>query len=70
MDSHRILARRLLLDPCVLCRAGLDKFCIGDVRVEPGESVAVQYQQPAEQQQFYTILRQRVEKYFRKNEVR
>ena len=50
-------------------RAVLDKFCIGDVAAEPGECAAVQYQQPAEQQQFYTVLRQRVEKYFRKNEV-
>lgn len=50
-------------------RAVLGKFCIGDVAAEPGECGAVQYQQPAGQQQFYTVLRQRVERYFRKNEV-
>ena len=50
-------------------RAVLDKFCIGTIAAEPGECAAVQYQQPAEQQQFYTVLRQRVEKFFRKNEV-
>lgn len=49
-------------------RAVLDKFCVGYVAAEPGECAAVQYQQPAEQQ-FYTVLRQRVEKYFRKNKV-
>ena len=50
-------------------RAVLNKFCVGDVAAEPGECAAVQYQEPAEEQQFYTVLRQRVEKYFRKNEV-
>ena len=51
------------------CRAVLEKFYIGDVAREPSEAAAVRYQQPAEQQQFYTVLRQRVEKYFRKNAV-
>ena len=36
---------------------------------EANEIAAVAYQQPAEQQQFYPVLRQRVEKYFRKNQV-
>lgn len=52
-----------------ILRAVLDRFCVGDVAAEPGEYAAVQYQQPAEQQQFYHVLRQRVEKYFRKNKV-
>ncbi|KAL3153887.1 hypothetical protein ABBQ32_013456 [Trebouxia sp. C0010 RCD-2024] len=50
-------------------RAVLDKFCIGNVVAGPGECAAVQYHQPAAQRQFYTVLRQRVDKHFRKNEI-
>ena len=52
-----------------LCRLLLEKLYIGEVAADAGEAKAVEFQQPPEHQQFYTVLRQRVEKYFRKNEV-
>lgn len=51
------------------CRAVLQKFYIGNLARQAGEVAAVTYQQPPEEQQFYTVLRQRVERHFRKNEV-
>jgi predicted Fe-S protein YdhL (DUF1289 family) len=47
----------------------LQKFYIGNLARQAGEVAAVTYQQPPEEQHFYTVLRQRVERYFRKNEV-
>ena len=55
--------------PTLCCRAVLQKFYIGNLARQAGEVAAVTYQQPPEEQQFYTVLRQRVERYFRKNEV-
>lgn len=47
----------------------LEKLYVGDVATGAGEAQAVTFQQPPEHQQFYHVLRQRVERHFRKNEV-
>ena len=59
----------LVCNTSLCCRAVLQKFYIGNLARQAGEVAAVTYQQPPEEQQFYTVLRQRVERYFRKNEV-
>jgi len=71
-QSYALQAPTLRLSfaiPTFCCRAVLQKFYIGNLVRQPGEVAAVTYQQPPEQQPFYTVLRQRVERYFRKNEV-
>lgn len=55
------------LNSAVACRSVLEKFYIGDVAA--GEATPTTYQQPGAQERFYPVLRQRVEKYFRKNGV-
>jgi hypothetical protein len=73
--SHYFL--RLLLAPrthsrLFLRRRVLDKFCIGDVALGPGEELAVvEFEHDSEEgERFFLTLRQRVEKYFRENKVR
>nr|ADB81956.1 delta 5 desaturase [Lobosphaera incisa]AEU04699.1 fatty acid delta-5-desaturase [Lobosphaera incisa]AID50177.1 delta-5 fatty acid desaturase [Lobosphaera incisa] len=51
-------------------RAVLDKFYIGEVDVRPGdEQFLVAFEEDTEEGQFYTVLKKRVEKYFRENKL-
>lgn len=53
-------------------RLVLEKFCIGELAEadrEGGSGAIVQYQDDTAEGQFYEVLKRRVEKYFRGNEV-
>ncbi|KAK9809846.1 hypothetical protein WJX72_000310 [[Myrmecia] bisecta] len=51
-------------------RAVLEKFYLGDVDVRPGdEQFLVAFEEDTEEGQFYTVLKKRVEKYFRENKL-
>jgi len=52
-------------------RLVLDRLYIGELDVSPGEEMdVVEYEDDLAEGQFYQVLKRRVEKYFRGNEVR
>ena len=52
-------------------RLVLDRLYIGELDVAPGEEMeVVEYEDDLAEGQFYQVLKRRVEKYFRGNEVR
>jgi hypothetical protein len=54
----------------LLCRHVLDKFYIGDLRPSAAEGVGVvRYKSQNAEEEFYSTLRRRIEKFFRGNEV-
>jgi hypothetical protein len=49
----------------------LDQLYIGELDVAPGEQLeVVEYEDDLAEGQFYQVLKRRVEKYFRGNQVR
>ena len=54
----------------LLCRHVLEKFYVGDLRPSAAKGVGVvRYNSQNAEEEFYSILRRRVEKFFRGNEV-
>ncbi len=52
-------------------RLVLDQLYIGELDVAPGEQLeVVEYEDDLAEGQFYQVLKRRVEKYFRGNQVR